>query len=79
MNIHTVVVAALGAASLCLVAVSFAASSPPPATQASVTIEDQAGNNLNVFPPLTLTMAQLEALPASTVTLPDGRPSRARR
>ena len=33
MNIRTIVVAALGAAALCSVAVSFAASPPPPATQ----------------------------------------------
>jgi Pentapeptide repeats (8 copies) len=72
MNIRTAVVATLGAAALCSVAVSYAASPPPPATQASVTIHDSPGNNLIEFPPLTLTMAQLEALPASTVTLPDG-------
>src|SRR5262245_8991550 len=72
MNIRTVVVATLGAAALCWVAVSFAASSPAPATQASVTIQDQAGNNLIEFLPLTLTMAQLAALPQQTVTLPGG-------
>jgi hypothetical protein len=72
MNIRTAIVATLGAAALCSVAVSFAASSPPPATQASVTIQDSPGNNLIEFPPLTLTMAQLAALPAQTVTLPDG-------
>ena len=37
MNIRKAVVATLGAAALCSVAVSFA-DSPPPATQASVTI-----------------------------------------
>ncbi len=71
MNIRTAVVATLGAAALCSVAVSFAASSPP-VTQASVTIQDSPGNNLIEFPPLTLTMAQLAALPAASVTLPDG-------
>ena len=72
MNIRTIVVAALGAAALCSVAVSFAASSPPPATQASITIEGAPGNGLLAFNPLTLTMAQLAALPEATVTLPGG-------
>jgi len=72
MNIRAAVVAILGAAALCSVAASFAASSPPPATQASVTIQASPGNELIPFAPLTLTMAQLAALPASTVTLPDG-------
>jgi hypothetical protein len=72
MNIRTAVFATLGAAALCWVAVAFAGSSPPPATQASVTIQDSPGNGLVEFAPLTLTMAQLEALPATPATLPDG-------
>jgi hypothetical protein len=72
MTIRTAVVAILGAAALCSAAFSSAAPSPPPATHASVTIQDSPGNNLTEFLPLTLTMAQLAALPASTVTLPDG-------
>ena len=72
MKIRTVAVATLGAAALCSVAVSFAASSPPPATQASITIEGSPGNGLLTFNPLTLTMAQLAALPRATVTLPGG-------
>jgi hypothetical protein len=72
MNYRALVVAVLGAVALGVGAVAFAASSPPPATQASVTIQGSPGNGLIPFSQLTLTMAQLAALLASTVTLPDG-------
>jgi len=72
MNHRALVVAVLGAIALGVGAVAFGASSPPPATQASVEIEPSLGNGLNPFSSLTLKMADLEALPASTVTLPDG-------
>jgi hypothetical protein len=72
LHFRTAVVVTVGAAALCSVAVSLAGSSPPPATQASVKIEYAAGNGLIPFTPLTLNMSQLEALPASTVTLPGG-------
>jgi hypothetical protein len=73
MNIRTVVVATLGAAALCWVAVAFAGSSPPPATPATVTIQDSPGNGLIPFTSKTLTMSQLAALPGqTTVTLPGG-------
>src|SRR5262249_59908876 len=72
MNIRIAVVAILGAAALCAVAVSFAASSPPPSTEASITVQDSPGNNLIEFPAKTFSMSDLAGLPASTVTLPGG-------
>ena len=72
MNHRALVVVVLGAVTLGVGAVAFAASSPPPATQASLTIQGSPGNGLIPFSPLTLTMAQLAALPQSTVTLSDG-------
>jgi hypothetical protein len=71
MRLRAVVVAILSSAALCSVAISLAASSPP-STQASVTIQGAAGNGLIPFNPLTLTMSQLAALPATTVMLPGG-------
>ena len=72
MNYRALTVAVLAAVALGVGAVAFAASPPPPATQASVTIEPSLGNGLTPFSPLTLKMSDLEALPPSTVTLPDG-------
>ena len=43
-----------------------------PPTPASVTISGMPGNGLVTFPSLTLTMAQLAALPQSTITVPVG-------
>src|SRR6476646_7801441 len=76
MNVRAVLVAILGTAALVCVAVSqgsVAASKAiraVPPTPASVTISGMPGNGLVAFPSLTLTTAQLAALPQATITVP---------
>jgi Pentapeptide repeats (8 copies) len=63
---------AVAAAALCFGTISLAAGAPAPATTATVTIEGAPANGLIPFAPLTLTTAQLGALPQQTLTVAIG-------
>src|SRR5262245_52581815 len=76
MNRRRLLAALIGLAALCSVIVSQGSVAAPkvskalPPIPASVTISGMPGNGLVPFPSLTLTTAQLAALPQTTITVP---------
>jgi len=78
MKNRPVLAAILGVVALCSIAFVHGSIAAPKATTAttpapaSVTIAGMPGNGLVPFPSLTLTVAQLAALPQTTITVPVG-------
>jgi hypothetical protein len=68
MNYRAICAVVAGAGVFCAAAV--AASGPPQPPASAVTINGMTGNGLAPFPSLTLTQAQLAALPQQTITVP---------
>src|SRR5262249_20673808 len=72
MNRRAVLVAVCMGAALVTTAVSGAAPGPPTLPPPTVTVEGAPGNGLIPFDPLTLTVAQLAALPQQQITVTIG-------